>query len=146
VPKFVLVVAILLAPLPFLAARRATPASSNSSGPAHCGLVLCEGQAEALRFVLKPGDRNTRDLWLENRSDVRIDVTSVNASCSCLSLITPLRDLVFLPRERKSIRVQLDLTSDPTETRGFAPELHIGSMNSVAMLVLAFDVDLDSPN
>jgi hypothetical protein len=61
---FVLVLALV--PLPFLFGSRTTVPSNDPAAPATAGLVLCDGQADALRFVVKPGGRIERDQVVED--------------------------------------------------------------------------------
>jgi hypothetical protein len=89
------------------------------------GLVLCDGQADALRFVLKPGGKFERVILVENRSAKPITITSFETSCDCTNLETPLSELVFPPNERRAIRIVADMAKDGEYRGRFSPQISL---------------------
>lgn len=88
-------------------------------------MVVCDGQQDALRFILKPGGKAERDIYLENRSAETITISNVQTSCDCTTIKTPLAQLTFAPRVRKAVRVAVDMTGERNYVGEFAPNVTI---------------------
>ena len=97
--------------------------------------MVCDGQQNALHFVLKPGGKAERDIWIENRSDKQITISKIETSCECTTIKKLIPEMTFAPSERNAVRVVVDLSNDPKFSSDFWPTLTINQYLTLAIRI-----------
>jgi hypothetical protein len=103
--------------------------------------VVCEGQEDALRFVLKPGGKAEHNIYLENRSDKPITIIRIESSCDCSTAKNSAASSTFAPYERKWFRVSIDMGKDVNYVGAFAPELRL-RLSEERELIVSISVEV----
>lgn len=134
-----LLIASAVVPILVISPRSAADAAGSSN---ESGLVLCDGQEESLKFVLKPGGKIERDLWLENRSNETITIEKIGTSCDCVKVVTPLAELVVEPKKSVAIRLAIEITKNDAFRGEFGPLVELIGPAALRMSNLSLIVEV----